>query len=189
MKRKAIGTALRKIPDEKAKTEAELRALEAGKAQLQQQRERQAARAHEEAQRRAVEALAAAMEGAGRKSRLETRPGGPEWTPSGGSSTEPPPSGRRSTWTRRTLGAAKAAAPPPVPTVRARGRPLKDHGGLPKGTPMTLTPSLPAAMGMDETAVSQRAHRLQVGSARSRWTRMRRHPSEFGWRGSPTSLP
>ena len=33
-----------------------------------------------------------------------------------------------------------------------RGRTQKDHGGLPRGTPTTPTPSSPAGIGMDETA-------------------------------------
>ena len=58
----------------------------------------------------------------------------------------------------------KAVALPPVPAARARRRPREDHGGLPKGTPMTLPPSLPATMGMDQTAgiaTSPRAARWQ----------------------------
>ena len=61
---------------EKAKTEAELAALEAQKAQLQQAREAEAARAREEAEVRAAAATAAAMEEAEAKLRRETPPGG-----------------------------------------------------------------------------------------------------------------
>ena len=50
------------MTEEKAKTEAELRALEAEKARLQQQRERESPLAREEAKRRATVATAAAME-------------------------------------------------------------------------------------------------------------------------------
>ena len=57
-------------------TEVELRALEAEKARLQQQREREAGCAHEEAKGRAAEAAAAAMEGAEREICHETPSGG-----------------------------------------------------------------------------------------------------------------
>ena len=59
-----------------AKTEAELAALEAEKARLQQTREVEAARAREEAERRAAAATGAAMEEAEAKLRRETTPGG-----------------------------------------------------------------------------------------------------------------
>ena len=48
-KKDAIEAARRKVPEEKAKTEAELAALEAQKARLQQAREAEAARAREKA--------------------------------------------------------------------------------------------------------------------------------------------
>ena len=71
-----IEAARRKVADERAKTEAELAALEAEKARLQQAREAEAARAREEAEGRAAAATAAAMEEAEAKLRRETRPGG-----------------------------------------------------------------------------------------------------------------
>ena len=75
-KQEAIETAQRKVAEEKAKTEAELRALEAERAQLLQQRERGAARAHEKAEKRATEASPAAMADVETKIRRETPPGG-----------------------------------------------------------------------------------------------------------------
>ena len=75
-KKEAIGAARRKVAEEKAKTEAELAALEAQKAQLQQAREAEAARAREEAEARAAAATAAAMEEAEAKLRRDTPPGG-----------------------------------------------------------------------------------------------------------------
>ena len=75
-KREAIETARQKVTEEKAKTEVELRALEVEKAQLQQQPEREAAPAHKEEERRAAQAIAAAMEEAERKIGRETPPGG-----------------------------------------------------------------------------------------------------------------
>ena len=72
----AIEAARRKVAEERAKTEAELAALEAEKARLQQARETEAARAREEAERRAAAATAAAMEKAEAKLRRETPPGG-----------------------------------------------------------------------------------------------------------------
>ena len=75
-KKDAIEAARRKVPEEKAKTKAELAALEADKARLQQVREAEAARAREEAEARAAAATAAAMEEAEAKLRRETPPGG-----------------------------------------------------------------------------------------------------------------
>ena len=60
----------------RARTEAELAALEAEKARLQQAREAEAARAREEAERRAAAATAATMEEAETKLQRETPPGG-----------------------------------------------------------------------------------------------------------------
>ena len=74
-KREAIETARRKVAEERAKTVAELRAMEAEKAWLQQQREREATCAQEEAERRAAEATAAAMEEAERKICCDMPPG------------------------------------------------------------------------------------------------------------------
>ena len=72
----AIEAARRKVAEERAKTEAELAALEAEKARLQQAREAESARAREEAEGRAAAATAAAMEKAKAKLRRETPPGG-----------------------------------------------------------------------------------------------------------------
>ena len=47
---------------------------------------------------------------------------------------------------------SEGSGPATRPRRKDRGRPRKDHGGLPKGTPITPIPSLPAAMGTDETA-------------------------------------
>ena len=71
----AIKAARRKVAEERAKTEAELVALEAEKARLQHAREAKAARAREEAERPAAAATAAAMEEAEAKLRRETPPG------------------------------------------------------------------------------------------------------------------
>ena len=72
-KQGAIETARPKVAEEKAKPKAELRALEAEKARLQQQREPEAACAHEEAKKRATEATSAVEDG--RKIRRQTPPG------------------------------------------------------------------------------------------------------------------
>ena len=72
----AIEAARRKVAEERAKTEAELAALEAEKARLQQTRDVEAARAREEAEGRAAAATAAAMAEAEAKLRRETPPGG-----------------------------------------------------------------------------------------------------------------
>ena len=75
-RKNAIDAARRKVAEERAKTEAELVALEAEKARLQQAREAEAARAREEAERRAAAATAAAMEEAEAKLCRETPLGG-----------------------------------------------------------------------------------------------------------------
>ena len=75
-KKDAIEAARRKVAEEKDKMEAELAALEAQKARLQQAREAEAARAREKAEVRAAAATAAAMEEAEAKLRRETPPGG-----------------------------------------------------------------------------------------------------------------
>ena len=75
-KKDAIEAARRKVAEERAKTEAELAALEAEKVRLQQAREAEAARAREEAEGQAAAATAAAMEDAEAKLRRETPPGG-----------------------------------------------------------------------------------------------------------------
>ena len=72
----AIEAARRKVAEERAKTEAELAALEAEKARLQQAREAEAARAREQAEGRAAAATAAAMAEAEAKLGRETPPGG-----------------------------------------------------------------------------------------------------------------
>ena len=75
-KREAIETARRKVAEEKTTTEAELRTVKAEIARLQQQREQEAVRAHEEAEKPAAEETAAAMEEVERKIPRETPPGG-----------------------------------------------------------------------------------------------------------------
>ena len=72
----AIQAARWKVAEERARTEAELAALKAEKARLQQAREAEAAHAPEEAERRAAAATAAAMEEAEAKLQRETPPGG-----------------------------------------------------------------------------------------------------------------
>ena len=72
----AIEAARRKFAEERAKTEAELAALKAEKAKLQQAREAEAARARAEAEMRAAAATAAAMEEVEAKLRRETPRGG-----------------------------------------------------------------------------------------------------------------
>ena len=75
-RRDAIEAAQRKVAEQRAKTEAELAALEAEKARLQQAPEAEAARAWQESEGRAAAATAAAIEEAEAKLRRETPPGG-----------------------------------------------------------------------------------------------------------------
>ena len=72
----AIEAARRKVAEERARTEAELAALEAEKARLQRPWEAEAVRAREEAERRAAAATVTAMEEAEAKLQRETPPGG-----------------------------------------------------------------------------------------------------------------
>ena len=72
----AIEAARQKVAEERAKTKAELAALGAEKARLQQAREAEATRAREEAEGRAAAATAAAMAEAEAKLRRETPLGG-----------------------------------------------------------------------------------------------------------------
>ena len=75
-RKNAIEAARRKVAEERAKTEAELAALEAEKTRLQRAREAEAVHAREEAERQAAAATAAAMEVAEAKLQRETPPGG-----------------------------------------------------------------------------------------------------------------
>ena len=72
----AIEASRQKVAEERAKTEAELAALEVEKAQVQQAREAEADRAREKAEGRAAAATAAARAEAEAKLRRETPPGG-----------------------------------------------------------------------------------------------------------------
>ena len=148
-KKDAIEAARRKVAEEMAKTKAELAALEAEKARLQQAREADAASAWDKAERRAAAAMAAAMEEAEAKLRHETPPGG----------------SRVETLRRLFEGDASskmalgpeevdtgAVAPLPIDGGRARGRPLRGHGGQRVDTPTTATPSSPPATRMNEAA-------------------------------------
>ena len=64
----------RKVSEGRAKTGAEIRALEAEKARLQRVREEETPRARKEAKRRAAEDTAAAMEEAEKKIKRTTPP-------------------------------------------------------------------------------------------------------------------
>ena len=80
-KKDAIEAARRKVAEDRAKTEAELAALEAEKARMQQARETEAARAREEAERRAAAATAAAMDRLRPNSAARLPREDPEWRP------------------------------------------------------------------------------------------------------------
>ena len=88
----AIEAARRKVGEERAKTEAELAALEAEKARLQRAREAEATRAREEAERRAAAATAAAVWRRRRPSSSARLPReDPKWRPFESSSKGTPP--------------------------------------------------------------------------------------------------
>ena len=140
------------MAEEKAKTEAALRALDAEKARLQQQREWRAAHANEESEGRASAATVVAMEEAGRKVCRETPPGGSRVDTLRRFFDGDPVSRIRVDLDAEDSQSRKGSAPPPDPAKRARGRPQNDHGGWPRSTPTTPNPSSPAAMGMDKAA-------------------------------------
>ena len=77
MQAEAFETARQKVAKETAETEVEIRALAAEKGRLQLEREKEAARAHKEAESRAADATAPAMKQAGKKIKRKTPPGGP----------------------------------------------------------------------------------------------------------------
>ena len=149
-KKDAIEAARRKVAEERAKTEAELAALEAEKARLQQAREAEAARARGEAEARAAAATAAAMEEAEAKLRRETPPGGSRVETlrklfEGDASS-------KMTLGEVDTGSSGTLVPPPTDGGRVRGRPPRGHGGQRADTPTTVTPSSPPATGMNEAA-------------------------------------
>ena len=188
-KQEAIDSAPRKVTKEKAKSEADIRALEADEAPLQQQREQEAARTHTEAERRATEATAAAMEGPTGSSSARHPREGPAWTSFEGSSNGTSPPGWASNWTRRTLGAAMTAAVPTVLAARARGRPLKGHSGPPRITPTTPPRLSTAAIGMDETAGITRSPQAARWDDPEPVAERATVPLRARWRGSSSSLP
>ena len=148
----AIEAARRKVAEERAKTEAELAALEAEKARLQQAREAEAARAREEAEGRAAAATAAAMAEAEAKLRRETPREDPDCRPFESFSKGTPPPRWRCIQRRWTGAAVGAVAPLPTKGRRVRGRPPRGHGGQRAVTTTTVTPSSPPATGMNEAA-------------------------------------
>ena len=154
-KKDAIEAARRKVAEDRAKTEAELAALEAEKARLQQTWEAEAARAREEAERRAAAATAAAMEEAEAKLRRETPPGGSRVETlrklfEGDAFS-------KMTLDEADTGSSGSSSPyRSFDGGRSRGRPPRGHGGQPADTPTTVTPSSQPAtvqrQGMNEAA-------------------------------------
>ena len=149
-KKDAIEAARRKVAEERAKTEAELAALEAEKARLQQAREAEAARAQEEAERRDAAAIAAAMEEAEAKLRRETRPGGSRVESlrklfEGDASS-------KMTLDEVDTGSSGSSGPTAYRRRKGKGKTPRGHGGQRADTPTTVTPSSPPATGMNEAA-------------------------------------
>ena len=148
----AIEAARRKVAEERAKTEAELVALEAEKARLQRAREAEAARAREEAERRAAAATAAAMEEAEAKLQRETPPGGSRVETlrklfAGDASS-------KMTLDLEEVDTGSSADSGPTAYRRRRGKKkTPERSRRPAvDTPTTPTPSSPPAMGTEETA-------------------------------------
>ena len=148
----AIEAARRKVAEERARTGAELAALEAEKARLQGAREAEAARAREEAEGRAAAATAAAMEEAEAKLQRETPPRG-----SGVETLRKLFEGdafSKMTLDPEEVDTGRSGSSGPTAYRRRRGkgktpeRTRRPAGGL----PTTPTPSSPPATGMDETA-------------------------------------
>ena len=151
-KRGPFETARRKVAEGKATTEVENRAPEVEKARLQGEREKKAARTHKEAERRAAEATAAAMEEAYRKIERETPPGGSRVDTLGGL-FEGESASRMNidldAEDSRSSGSSGRATRQPR---KGKKKTPKGYGGPPRSTPSTPTPSSPAAMGMDKGA-------------------------------------
>ena len=149
-KKDAIEAARRKFAEERAKTEAELVALEAENARLQQAREAEAARAREEAERRAAAATAAAMEEVEVKLRRETPPGGSRVE----TLRKPFEGDASSKMTLDEVVTGSSGSSGPTAYRRRKGkektpeRPRRPAGGHPHDS----DPSSPPATGMNEAA-------------------------------------
>ena len=148
----AIEAARRKIAEERAKTEAELAALEAEKARLQGAWEAEAARAREEAEGRAAAATAAAREEAEAKLQRETPPGGSRVETlrklfEGNASSK-----RKLDLEEVDTGRSGDSGPTAYRRRRGKGKTRERTGRPAGGHPTTPTPSSPPATGMDETA-------------------------------------
>ena len=60
---------------------------------------------------------------------------------------------------------SNGSGPATRPCRKGKGKTQKDHGGLPKGTPMAPTPSLLTAIGIQETASNAKSPRAsRVGA-------------------------
>ena len=153
VKQEALETAQRKVAKEKAGTEAAIRAFEAEMARLQQEREEQAVRDHEEAKRRAAEATLPAMEETEMEINRGTRPGGPSVDIHRrlfeGDSASRMKTGLDAEDSQSSNWSGRAAR------QRRKGKwedPRKGHRGPPRSTPTTSTSLSPAATKVDETA-------------------------------------
>ena len=190
----AIEAARRKVAEERAKTEAELAALEAEKAWLQRAREAEAARAREEAERRAAAATAAAMEEAEAKLQRETPPGGSRLETlrklfEGDASS-------KMTLDLEEVDTGSSGDSGPTAHRRrrgklVRGRPPRGHGGQRTDNPTTPTPSSPPATGTDETAdiAEEWLEEESEKSPSSRRVRVRISLLPTGARSPPSARP
>ena len=123
----------------RAKTEADIGALEGRKAQLQRVHEEETALAHEQAERQAADATAAVMEGAEKKMKRGTSPGRSRLDTLRKLFEGDSASRMKIRPDAEDLRSSKDSGCAPVTTTRARGRPRKGHGGLLRGMHTNLT--------------------------------------------------
>ena len=188
-RREAIETARRKVAKEKAKTEAELGALEVEKARLQQQCGREAACAHDKAEKPAAEATAAALEEAGRKIRRETYRGGSRVDTLRRIFDGDPASRMKIDLDVQDFRSSEGSGCATGPRRKGKGKAPGKTTEACRGAAPQLRPNRQLQRWIrTRSPASPRANGLQVGSARSRQRRKRGYPSELAVRASSTSL-
>ena len=181
--REAIETARRKVAGGKAKTEAEIRALEAEEARLQRQREWEAGRNQEDAEKGAAEATAAPMQAAETMIQRETSPGGSCVDTLQRFFDGDPASRMKIDLDTKESPRSEGSSNVTRPRCKGKGKTCrKAHPGL---RPLRHL----QRWGWTRPPVSPTTLGLQGCSARSRCPRRRQHPSECGRRGSSIPLP
>ena len=147
-----MGARQWKVAKKISMTKAEMRALEAEKVRLQKVHEEETARTREEAERRAPEVTAAALEEAEKKIKPKTPPEGScadnlQRLFQGDSTSR-----MKLDLDSEDLRTREGSSCAPRHCPKGKGRTPQSHRGLPRGTPRTPTPSSPAVMRMNKTA-------------------------------------